>query len=142
MKRYIIYIIGVIGLLTACDVETSDNGDLDGFWVLASLEENGIRNDMRNSGITWGFQGELLELRDVRKEYQTFLMSFEHKSQTLRLYAPFFLDRNSGDIPLDNSNYLLPYGIRHLEEHFHIVRLNSDEMMLEADERKLEFRKY
>ena len=39
MKR-IVYILSIVCLLmmTACDVETSDNGDLDGFWHLQRIE--------------------------------------------------------------------------------------------------------
>ena len=142
-KRFFyVYIIMVCCLISACDVESSDNGALDGFWQLAYLEEGGERVDMRQSGITWAFQGELLELRDVTKVNQTFLLSFEHGSGTLRVYAPFFLDRDNDDIPVDNVNYLLPYGIRQLDERFSVVRLDGDAMILRSDHCLLEFRKY
>ena len=34
MKRILIYIIIGMGLLTACKSESSNNGDLDGFWQM------------------------------------------------------------------------------------------------------------
>ena len=76
MKRFFIYIIGIGLLLTACDMESSDNGHLDGFWQMTSKTDQYAKRgavDMRDSGITWAFQGKLLELRDVKKVHQDIL---------------------------------------------------------------------
>ena len=54
MKRILIYIIIGMGLLTACKSESSNNGDLDGFWQMTG-----------RPGLTWSFQGKILEFRDV-----------------------------------------------------------------------------
>ena len=57
MKRILFYLIIGIGLLTSCSSESYNNGDLDGFWVLSG-----------RPGLTWSFQGKILEFRDVNEE--------------------------------------------------------------------------
>ena len=60
MKKLYIYIIGVMLLMVGCDVESSDNGNLDGFWQMTTKTDKYAKCgavDMRDSGLTWSFQG-------------------------------------------------------------------------------------
>lgn len=146
MKRLYIYIIGVVLLMTGCDVETSDNGDLDGFWRMSSMTSvysstlPGV--DMRQSGLTWSFQGRMLELRDVNNRQKDIVMSFQHEGETLRVYDPYFVERDSGDIRIEDVSYLIPYGINHTDDSFTVRELSSDRMVLSNILVTLEFRKY
>ncbi len=146
MKRLYIYIIGVVLLMTGCDVETSDNGDLDGFWRMSSMTSvysstlPGV--DMRQSGLTWSFQGRMLELRDVNDRQKDIVMSFQHEGETLRVYDPYFVERDSGDIRIEDVSYLIPYGINHTDDSFTVRELSSDRMVLSNILVTLEFRKY
>ena len=146
MKRLYIYIIGVVLLMTGCDVETSDNGDLDGFWRMSSMTSvysstlPGV--DMRQSGLTWSFQGRMLELRDVKDRQKDIVMSFQHEGETLRVYDPYFVERDSGDIRIEDVSYLIPYGINHTDDSFTVRELSSDRMVLSNILVTLEFRKY
>ena len=146
MKRLYIYIIGVVLLMTGCDVETSDNGDLDGFWRMSSMTSvysstlPGV--DMRQSGLTWSFQGRMLELRDVNDRQKDIVMSFQHEGETLRVYDPYFVERDSGDIRIEDVSYLIPYGINHTDDSFTVLELSSDRMVLSNILVTLEFRKY
>ena len=146
MKRLYIYIIGVVLLMTGCDVETSDNGDLDGFWRMSSMTSvysstlPGV--DMRQSGLTWSFQGRMLELRDVNDRQKDIVMSFQHEGETLRVYDPYFVERDSGDIRIEDVSYLIPYGINHTDDSFTVRELCSDRMVLSNILVTLEFRKY
>lgn len=146
MKRLYIYIIGVVLLMTGCDVETSDNGDLDGFWRMSSMTSvysstlPGV--DMRQSGLTWSFQGRMLELRDVNDRQKDIVMSFQHEGETLRVYDPYFVERDSGDIRIEDVSYLIPYGINHTDDSFTVCELSSDRMVLSNILVTLEFRKY
>ena len=146
MKRLYIYIIGVVLLMTGCDVETSDNGDLDGFWRMSSMTSvysstlPGV--DMRQSGFTWSFQGRMLELRDVNDRQKDIVMSFQHEGETLRVYDPYFVERDSGDIRIEDVSYLIPYGINHTDDSFTVRELSSDRMVLSNILVTLEFRKY
>jgi hypothetical protein len=132
--------------MTGCDVETSDNGDLDGFWRMSSMTSvysstlPGV--DMRQSGLTWSFQGRMLELRDVNDRQKDIVMSFQHEGETLRVYDPYFVERDSGDIRIEDVSYLIPYGINHTDDSFTVRELSSDRMVLSNILVTLEFRKY
>lgn len=147
MRKFYLYIIIGIGLLlTACDMESSDNGNLDGFWQMTSKTDHYAKIgavDMRDSGITWAFQGKLLELRDVKKVNQDILGNFEHQGGTLSVSHFYLVDRDRGDILIDDAIfYLVPYGVGHVQEKFKVVELNSSEMILESERFLLKFRKY
>lgn len=146
MKRFFIYIIGIGLLLTACDMESSDNGQLDGFWQMTSKTDQYAKCgavDMRDSGITWAFQGKLLELRDVKKVHQDILGNFEHQGGTLSVSHFYLVDRDKGDILIDDAiSYLVPYGVGQSQEKFKVVELTSSEMILESERFLLKFRKY
>jgi len=144
MKRFLIYIIIGIGLTACSDVEFSDNGNLDGFWQLSRVDTvlTGRSVDYREKGLTWSFQGKLLEVRDVWKVYQDIVMSFNHTDNQLKTFSPFLVYREEGDWPIDDTDYLKPYGINRLEENYKVLELTSSEMTLESDLLRLHFKKY
>lgn len=144
MKRFFIYIIIGIGLTACSDVEFSDNGNLDGFWQLSRVDTilTGKSVDYREKGLTWSFQGKILEVRDVEKVHQDIILSFNHTGNQLKTFSPYLVYREEGDWSIDNKNYLTPYGINKLEEIFKVLELNSSEMTLESDLLRLHFRKY
>ena len=143
MRRFLLYIIIGIGL-TSCDVDYSDNGDLDGFWLLSAVDtlQTGKTNDLCEQGLTWAFEGKILEMRDVRKVHQDIILSFSHTGQTLKVYSPYLVDRENGDLPIEDIELLKPYGINVQEETFKIKELNGGRMTLESDQLRLCFRKY
>ena len=144
MKRFLIYIIIGIGLTACSDVEFSDNGNLDGFWQLSRVDTvlTGRSVDYREKGLTWSFQGKLLDVRDVWKVYQDIVMSFNHTDNQLKTFSPFLVYREEGDWPIDDTDYLKPYGINRLEENYKVLELTSSEMTLESDLLRLHFKKY
>ena len=132
-------------LMVGCDVESSDNGNLDGFWQMTSKTDKYAKCgavDMRDSGLTWSFQGKLLELRDVNDRQKDIVLSFEHDGNTLRVYNPYIVERDSDDIKVSDPMLLLPYGIFSLDEKCNVVELKSDKMVLENERFLLKFRKY
>lgn len=134
MKRILFFIIIGIGLLTSCNAESSDNGDLDGFWVLSG-----------RSGLTWSFQGKILEFRDVNSVHPDLMAKFRHEGDLLIVYDLRVLDRDAGDQPVTESEKedLHAYGINNMvEEQFQIRQLTSDDMHLESDSESLYFQKY
>ena len=134
MKRILFYIIIGIGLLTSCSSESSDNGDLDGFWVLSG-----------RPGLTWSFQGKILEFRDVNSVHPDLMAKFRHEGNQLIVYDFRVLDRAAGDQPVTESEKedLHAYGINNMvEEQFQIRQLTSDDMHLESDSESLYFQKY
>lgn len=131
MKRLLYIIIGVTLLLTSCDKEDSANGHLDGFWQMSS-----------SPGITWAFQGHILELRDVKKVHQDIVMSFTREGDKLKLSDPYRVDRDSDDIALKDADMLIPYGIGNTSTEFRISELTSSRMVLDNNTTHLEFRKF
>ena len=131
MKRFLLIIIGVTLLLTSCDKENSANGHLDGFWQMTS-----------SPGITWAFQGHILELRDVRKVHQDIVMSFTREGNKLKLSDPYRVDRDSDDVILQDADLLVPYGITDTATEFNISELNNSRMVLDNGAAHLEFRKF
>lgn len=134
MKRILFYIIIGMGLLTSCSSESSDNGDLDGFWVLTG-----------RSGLTWSFQGKILEFRDVNSVHHDLMAKFRHEGSQLIVYDFRVVDRDADDLPVTESEMddLRAYGINNMvEEQFQIRQLTSDDMHLESALESLHFRKY
>lgn len=131
MKRLLYIIIGVTLLLTSCDKEDSANGHLDGFWQMSS-----------SPGITWAFQGHILELRDVKKVHQDIVMSFTREGDKLKLSDPYRVDRDSDDVALKDADMLIPYGISNTSTEFRILELTSSRMVLDNNTTHLEFRKF
>ena len=131
MKRLLYIIIGVTLLLTSCDKEDSANGHLDGFWQMSS-----------SPGITWAFQGHILELRDVKKVHQDIVMSFTREGDKLKLSDPYRVDRDSDDVVLKDADMLIPYGIGNTSTEFRISELTSSRMVLDNNTTHLEFRKF
>ena len=144
MKRLLYIIIGVTLLLTSCDKEDSANGHLDGFWQMTIMlnKVDATNSDMRLSGITWAFQGHILELRDVNKVNQDIIMSFNHDGNKLKLYEPYRVDRDSNDIIINDVAFLLPYGIESTTVEYNVIELSNSYMILDNNVWHLEFRKY
>ena len=144
MKRILNIIIGVTLLLTSCDKEDSANGNLDGFWQMTMMlnKVDATNSDMRLSGITWAFQGHILELRDVNKVNQDIIMSFNHDGNKLKLYEPYRVDRDSNDIIINDVAFLLPYGIESTTVEYNVIELSNSCMILDNNVWHLEFRKY
>ena len=69
-------------------------------------------------------------------------MSFEHKGDELRVYNPYYVERDSGDIKVTNATDLIPYGISNTDDTFQVLELSSDKMVLSNPMFMLSFRKY
>lgn len=146
MKLYNI-ILGFISIVTAalcsCDLETYDNGKLDGMWRLTgidTLETSGSKN-MDGTKLYWSFQGKLLQMDDKNNVEQKFLLRFEKNDSSLRLYDPYIYDRENGDKPLSDPKMLAPYGINSLEENCKLDYLGSSNMTLKTKTLRLSFKK-
>ena len=146
MTNYLKYFLLCLCVtLSSCKLHTSGNGDLDGFWQGTTMEDllTGELSDMRENGITWSFQGDLLYLRDA--EGHIILCRFELVDNVLRLYDPYYSLRHKeeeADVPVEDVADLIPYGISELEEYFKILELDGNTMRLESMDVRLTFRKY
>ncbi|PTL34243.1 hypothetical protein C7120_06815 [Prevotella sp. oral taxon 376] len=130
---------------TACDLETSGNGKLDGFWHLESIDTiNGGFNDLSQRRLFWAFQAKLLELTDRDGLHPQCLMRFEQGGGVLKLSDPYLYDREGGegDHPLTGPDYLVPFGVNGVSENFTIEKLTGSKMILNSGKLRLYFTKF
>lgn len=146
MKKLLIYIFGVAMALTGCDLEHSENGKLDGLWQLRSVDTlaTGGTADMRSSQRVWGVQGTFIQLRLVTSGEFTdnIVCRFSHEGSTLKLTEPYMVNRDEGDVSVDDVKLLQPFGMSRLEESFKVLELSGSQMTLESDVLRLHFRRY
>ena len=133
----------VLLLFCSCDIETSKNGDLDGFWHLERVDTISTSGslDLSQEKLFWAFQKDLLQLRGDKQE---FYLRFNHHDNQLDLSNPHLRDREKDDPSISSSTmYLIrPYGINKEEEYYQVVTLNSDDMILRNQDLQLWFRKF
>ena len=144
MKK-LLALLTVCAGLTACEVRTSDNGDFDGFWQLTAIDSlvNGRSVDMHTSGEYWAVQVHLLEVRNTRGQHEDILFRFGFEGDSLRLRSPYYDESGeNGELPEHDVTELKPYGIDRSEQAYRVLKLNSDNMVLQKEDIKLSFRKY
>ena len=142
MKK-ILYIFATLLVFFSCDLETSKNGDLDGFWHLERVDTLSTSGslDLSQEKLFWAFQKDLLQLRGDQQE---FYLRFNHHDNHLDLSNPRLKDREKDDPAISSSTMylILPYGINEEEEFFQVVILDNDNMVLRNQNLQLWFRKF
>ena len=142
MKRLLIYIIGVGLLMTACDIERSDNGDLDGLWPMTSKELLGTYkvNDMKDANVSWAFQGGMVQMNCMAIQEVT--AQFSLIDNYLKIWNVNHFTHVAGDTKIDSVEVLYDLGIYQLQETFQVLELNKNTLRLQNDSVRLVFRKY
>ncbi len=131
--------------LCACEFHTGDNGDLDGFWHLESIEDlqTGEVQYVGEQKLFWSYQVSLMFLRGASTgEYY---LRFQHSNDTLTIYEPYENNQHSGeegDLLVTDPSVLLPYGITALEESFQVEKLKGSTMILCSEVYRLKFEKF
>ena len=133
-------------LLTSCDMEPSDNGELDAMWYLVKVDSvnSGASRDYRDKRIMWSIQGKLLQMNKTERFITYYMTYFKNENGYLKLSTPFIFDRVNGDDILteDRLDEVRGFGINSLEENFKIETLNSSQMILKDDVLRLTFERY
>lgn len=144
MKQHIIGLLLATIALTACDIERSNNGKLDGYWKLTQLDTlvSGSSTDMTESTIYWCVQHHLLELKNLNDIEKNVFFRFEHSDATLRIWNPISDNKAISDSVVTSSETLRPFGILHLDETLAIERLTSSRMTLRNEQFRFHFLKY
>ena len=142
--RKLLYIFFVLLMFAACDIHTSDNGDLDGYWQLRSVDtlSTGGTCDMRDSMRFWSFQAHILHVRDNHDKIRKVLMRFNITDNVMILSDPIIDLRDSSDILFTDTTILWHYGIHDIPETLKVITLNSSTMVLENRVLRLNLRKY
>lgn len=146
MKKttYILLTLLMLAVCTSCELETSTNGALDGYWRLQqvdTLQTTGTA-DLSAQRLFWAVQGKILMLNDLDYRYPECVMEFEHHDQRLTLHRPLISDRTKGDPVIGDAQILHPYGIRRLDEQFEVERLDGSRMVLRGEQLRLVFTKF
>lgn len=140
--------------LASCEIETSDNGELDGFWHLERIDslENGKTVDCSNQLIFWGVQLRLIEAKDMGNNSINHLyLRFEQTSDCLyinKVYENHWHEDNpnaevGGDVPVEVANdETRHYGINNIPEGFLKERLDGSKMVLKSKMLRLTFRRF
>ena len=141
-KSFMISSVLCLLLLVSCDIESSDNGKLDGFWLLNQVDSlsKGTTLDYSSQRIFWSFQYDLLQLSNLNDN--TIIYRFVRNSNQLNLNNPCMFDRALGDTLVTDIGVLRPYGVNSLNETFNIVDLSSSNMVLESPVLRLHFVKH
>ena len=141
--KYLSILFAFMFCLSACELETSHNGKLDGWWLLTAVDtlQTGGHANVEAQQCTWAFQGRLLELRDVPGQRGDYLLSFAQHDNDLLLSHPYLSARDSGDIAVQTPQPLHPYGIQALSEQFSIITIDRRRMVLTSASLRLYFRK-
>jgi hypothetical protein len=145
--RKIFYILTLGVLFVSCELETSGNDELDGYWQMSQVDtlSTGGVADTREALVYWGIQGKLLQIRfSENGKYlgEGFMFRFNREDDVLTLSSPILHHLYKTDEPITDVEVLKPYGIFDLEEVFAIEELNDHNMVLTNDVLRLHFRRY
>ena len=145
MKKYILMLLAV-GLTASCDFETSNNGNLDGFWQLSQMDSvqvaGGCSVDMKASGVFWSVQHKMLDTRNVNIYNSGIIFRFEHTGEKLILSSPVANIRSIGDSLVTDVEAVKPYGLTQLSDTFVVEQLDDTDMRLRNNTLRLHFRRY
>ena len=141
-KWFIMLSVLRLFFLVGCELETTDNGDLDGYWHLEQVDTLSSQRsvDYGQARIFWSIQFKLLQLSDL--ENNTIIYNLVYDNQQLTLADPYMFDRADGDSLVTDVEVLRRYGVNALQENMKVVSLQSDRMILESPVLRLHFKKY
>lgn len=158
MKRYRVLHIAFVALIgtfvmafSSCEMETSKNGDLDGYWHLESIDtlENGGTCDFSARKVFWGIEHKLILIRDLNiGPFDGFYMRFDQTGDSLLISKAYRKNQNyhEGDddapISADDMEVLRKYGINNLPEGFAKEALSGSKMILRSKTLRLKFKKF
>ena len=146
MKK-LLSILALSMLMVSCELETSGNKELDGYWQMEQVDtlSTGGVADTRESLVFWGIQGKLLQIRySEGGNYlgEGLFFRFSREDSYLRLYSPVLHHLYETDEPIEDVEILKPFGIFNLEEVFYLEVLNDDALVVSNDQLRLYFRRY
>lgn len=136
---------------TSCELESSDNGDLDGYWHLESIDSigSGVTVDMSQKRVFWGVEFKLISAKEFDLGKERMYFRFEQTSDSLKI-TKVYLDHwhqdngdNGGDIPLEEvTSDLRYYGVNNIPEGFAKESLSGSKMILRSKSVRLKFKKF
>lgn len=150
LLKTIIATLAIVSL-ASCEIETSDNGDFDGFWHLERVDTlaTGGTCDLSKKRVFWGVQYKLISVYDTDKEGTFgYYLRFTQTRDKIVTKSPYKNNwhqdngEDGGDIQVDDPTQLAPYGINNLEEEFVKEKLNGGQMILRSKTLRLKFKRF
>ena len=147
ISQYLILSISafLVFSFTSCELETSGNGDLDGFWHLVqvdTLQTGGVKDTSKDL-FFWSFQVNLLQFSDRSYHIPIYMARFNHENGQLKVTQPCLYNREEGNemVTEENVKDISPYGLNALEEIFRVEELSGSRMTLSNGTLRLYFKK-
>lgn len=130
--------------LSSCDLEISDNGDLDGYWQLTKVDsiESGTITSMKGSNIFWAIQADVLQVRNINYHNRKILFRFTNKNGQLNIYNPLLEINKDERVEVTNDSILKPLYIQSANETFTIDQLTNSNMILSNNMLRIYFKKH
>lgn len=141
-------------MLASCNIETSDNGPLDGFWHLERVDTlaTGGTTDYSSGYVFWGVQKDLIYIKDSSNgSVGAYYLRFSQTQDSLHI-TKIYLDHGhednpyheqGGDIPVEVIDINLRFlGLNALPEHFKKEAINGNRMILSTEKLRLKFKKF
>ena len=143
ISKYIAITALALGTLTACEIESHDNGKIDGFWHLEHIDTlaTGGTLDVSNEKLFWSVQVRLLEVSN-KTTGAKYIFSFRQANVSLYLSNPLVSDRIKGDPEVEDVKVLAPYGINSLDETFAVEAIDGKKMILRSETLRLKLKKF
>lgn len=141
--------VAAAAMMTACTIESSDNGNLDGYWHLMSADTlaTGGTADMSQQRIFWAVNYHLFRLNDLDGGAEAYYMRFRHNGDSLS-FTEAYIDHwhqdtgdDGGDVPVSDTTALAHYYVTNLPQHYIIESMSSSKLILRSDKYRLKFRK-
>jgi hypothetical protein len=147
ISQYLIFSLSafLVFSFTSCELETSGNGDLDGFWHLVqvdTLQTGGVKDTSKDL-FFWSFQVNLLQFSDRSYHIPIYMARFNHENGQLKVTQPCLYNRDEGNemVTEENVKDISPYGLNALEETFRVEELSGSRMTLSNGTLRLYFKK-
>lgn len=141
-----IIIIFLTFLLSGCD-KLPANGYLDGLWQITSIEQGGVKTEMKSKKLYCSFQLKLFMLGTWSFPRQ-FFGYFERNGDTIRFYSftyrsDYIIGGKGDELMTDEKDLdvIAPWGFYSTDCMYNISTLNSSELILEHGSTKITYRK-
>jgi hypothetical protein len=154
MKRNI-FLLGILLLTTlmvGCDIETSNNGKLDGLWQVTEITYLGTNSRpdsvvaMKSQHIYWAFQNKLLSIRGYeapQTKTTEIVTRFSHNADSLILRDFYFHYVSLDSLVTDTHTHIFnPIGVESNEAHFQVEQLTDNTLSLRSTYAKIALRKF
>ncbi|MCQ2095845.1 MAG: lipocalin-like domain-containing protein [Bacteroidaceae bacterium] len=140
MRRILSIIIFSLVTLASCELEVSDNGKLDGFWLIMTVDtvSTGGSRYVAEEFNTWSFQYHALQFRNAIGE--VYITKINHPTADSIIVSDVY--HNENDTLVTDPLRLSSFGISALPDKFRILHLSDDELRLTDGVLTLNMRKY